>query len=52
MIEKLLNNNTIQAMGTSTTCEWADDSEEVVVYYEQEADVKLEAYSTISLLGG
>ncbi|CAM9102892.1 unnamed protein product [Laminaria digitata] len=52
MIEKLLNNNTIQAMGTSTTCEWADDSEEVVVYYEHGADVKLEANSTISLLGG
>ena len=51
-MERLLSNDTIQAMGASTSCEWADDSEEVVIYYEQEVDYGLEPNSTISLLGG
>lgn len=39
-------------MGANTTCRWANDSEEVVVYYEGEAKVAWEPTSTISLLGG
>lgn len=39
-------------MGAGTSCEWADDSKEVVVYYGEEAEDTLKPNSTISLLGG
>lgn len=52
IIERLLGNATIQTMGAGTTCEWADDSKEVVVYYEEGSDDALKPNSTISLLGG
>ena len=52
MVDRLLEKPTIQAMGANTTCRWANDSEEVVVYYDEEADAMLEPTSTISLLGG
>lgn len=52
VVELLLNNQTVAAMGSSAACIWSDGSTEAVVSFDDEFDDAWEPNTTILLPGG